>query len=254
LYSELSDFTDELERSQAQLVQAEKMAAIGRLTASIAHEINNPLQAIHNSLHLSLHQDLNDEKRFRYLNMAQSEVRRLIEIVVRMLDFYRPSRGGVRPAAVNEVVENVLQLAHKRLQHGKVELHKHLAPDLPAIPMVADQIKQVFLNLIINAVDAMPSGGELWLRTRLTEDENWIHISFQDTGVGLSSEQMSHIFEPFYTTKSSGTGLGLAISYGIVERHGGVIDVSSPPGEGATFTVKLPRFPNRTKVDVSSEQ
>jgi two-component system NtrC family sensor kinase len=254
LYRELSDFAEELERSQAQLVQAEKMAAIGRLTASIAHEINNPLQAIHNSLHLSLHRTLEEAKRLKYLEMAQSEVRRLIEIVVRMLDFYRPSRGGVRPAAVNEVVENVLQLAHKRLQHAKVELHTELAPDLPPIPMVADQIKQVFLNLIINAVDAMPSGGDLWMRTRLTEDGEWVTVTFRDTGVGLSSEQMSHIFEPFYTTKASGTGLGLAISYGIVERHGGVIDVSSPPGEGATFTVKLPRSPHRTHGSVSAEQ
>ncbi len=240
LYSELADFAKELERSQAQLVQAEKMAAIGRLAASIAHEINNPLQAIHNSLHLSLHERLGDDKRLQYLNMAQTEVQRLIEIVQRMLDFYRPSRGGVAPADVNSVVENVLALAHKRLQHGGVRVHTHLSPDLPFVPVVSDQITQVFLNIVINAIEAMPSGGDLRLETMLSEDGEWVQVYFRDTGAGMSAEQITNLFEPFYTTKLDGTGLGLAISYGIIERHGGTIEVSSQPGQGATFVVKLP--------------
>ncbi len=240
LYSELADFAGALERSQAQLVQAEKMAAIGRLAASMAHEINNPLQAIHNSLHLSLHEGLGDDKRLQYLSMAQAEVQRLIEIVQRMLDFYRPSRGGVVPTDVNSVVENVLALARKRLQHGHVRVHTDLSPDLPLVPMVSDQITQVFLNIVINAVDAMPSGGDLRLETMLSEDSEWVLIYCYDTGPGMSSEQIANLFEPFYTTKPDGTGLGLAISYGIVERHGGVIEVSNQPGEGVTFVVKLP--------------
>jgi two-component system NtrC family sensor kinase len=240
LYSELADFAKELERSQAQLVQAEKMAAIGRLAASIAHEINNPLQSIHNSLHLSLHDGLGEDKRLRYLGMAQAEVQRLIEIVQRMLDFYRPSRGGMVPTDVNGIVENVLALAQKRLQHGGVRVHTYLAPDLPLVPMVSDQITQVFLNIVINAVEAMPSGGDLRLETVLSEDGEWVLAYFHDTGPGMSSEQIAHLFEPFYTTKPDGTGLGLAISYGIVERHGGTIEVSSQPGQGVTFVVKLP--------------
>ncbi len=243
LYSELAEFTRELERSQAQLVQAEKMAAIGRLAASLAHEINNPLQAIHNSLHLSLHRGLDEEKRAQYLSMAQSEVQRLIEIVQRMLDFYRPSRGGVAPADVNSVVENVLALAEKRLQHGEVRVHTLLSPDLPLLPIVADQISQVFLNIIINAIEAMPSGGDLHLETRLAEGGEWVLVSFRDTGMGMSPEQIANLFEPFYTTKADGTGLGLAISYGIIERHGGTIEVSSRPGQGTTFVVKLPVHP-----------
>jgi len=240
LYGELAEFAKELERSQAQLVQAEKMAAIGRLAASIAHEINNPLQAIHNSLHLSLHKGLGGDKRVEYLHMAQIEVRRLIEIVQRMLDFYRPSRGGVESSDIDSVVENVLALAHKRLQHGNVNVHTRLAPDLPSVPVVSDQITQVFLNIAINAVEAMPSGGDLWLETLLAEDGEWVLIRFQDTGPGMSAEQIANLFEPFYTTKSDGTGLGLAISYGIVERHGGAIEVSSQPGQGTTFVVRLP--------------
>jgi two-component system NtrC family sensor kinase len=243
LYGELADFAKEVERSQAQLVQAEKMAAIGRLAASIAHEINNPLQAIHNSLHLSLHQGLGEEKRLQYLNLAQGEVQRLIEIVQRMLDFYRPSRGGAAPADANSIVENVLALAQKRLQHGDVRVHPHLSPDLPAVSVVADQITQVFLNVIINAIEAMPSGGGLHLETLLAEGGEWVLVRFRDTGVGMSPEQIANLFEPFYTTKSDGTGLGLAISYGIVERHGGTIEVSSQPGQGTTFVVKLPVRP-----------
>jgi two-component system NtrC family sensor kinase len=240
LYSELAEFADELERSQAQLVQAEKMAAIGRLAASIAHEINNPLQAIHNSLHLSLHDRLEQEKRQSYLSMAQTEVQRLIEIVQRMLDFYRPSRGDMVPTDISTIVENVLALAHKRLQHGHVRVHTNLKPDLPLVPVVADQITQVFLNIVINAIEAMPSGGDLRLEAMLSEDGEWVLIYFHDTGPGMSPEQIDNLFEPFYTTKPDGTGLGLAISYGIVERHGGTIEVPSRPSEGVTFVVKLP--------------
>jgi len=243
LYSELGDFAKELERSQAQLVQAEKMAAIGRLAASVAHEINNPLQAIHNSLHLSLHEGLGDDKRLQYLGMAQGEVQRLIEIVQRMLDFYRPSRGGVVSTDVNSVMENVLALAQKRLQHGDIHVHTCLSPALPAVPMVSDQITQVFLNIMINAIEAMPSGGDLRLETALSEGGEWVLARFHDTGSGMSSEQIANLFEPFYTTKSDGTGLGLAISYGIVERHRGTVQVSSQPGQGTIFVVKLPVHP-----------
>ena len=240
LYSELSDFARELERSQAQLVQAEKLAAIGRLAASIAHEINNPLQAIHNSLHLSTHQGLNEDVRSQYLGVAQAEVERLIEIVQHMLGYYRPSRGGATSTDLNHIVENVLVLAQKRLQHTGVRVQTDLFPELPPVIAVPDQITQVLLNIIINAIEAMPSGGDLWLQTSISDDGNYTLVSCRDTGPGLSSEQIEHLFEPFYTTKSSGTGLGLAISYGIVGRHGGVIDVSSKPGQMTTFVVKLP--------------
>ena len=205
----------------------------------MAHEINNPLQAIHNTLHLSLHEGLGSDKRLQYLNMTQGEVQRLIEIVQRMLDFYRPSRGGAAPTDVNLIVKNVLTLAQKRLQHSDVRVHTRLAPDLPPVPVVPDQISQVFLNIVINALDAMLSGGDLWLETMLAESGEKVLISFRDSGQGMSPEQITNLFEPFYTTKSDGTGLGLAISYGIIERHGGAIEVFSQPGQGTTFVVEL---------------
>lgn len=243
LYSELADFTEELEHSQAQLVQAAKMAAIGRLAASIAHEINNPLQAIHNSLHLTIHQQLDEEKRARYLQLAQEEVERLIQIVQRMLDFYRPSCGRILPTDTNEVIHNVLAIASKQLQHSKVHVHTRLSPHLPLVPTVPDQLTQVFLNIVINAIEAMPEGGDLRLGTTCSEDGEWVVAAFRDSGPGLSTEEQANIFEPFYTTKPSGTGLGLAVSYGIIERHGGTIEVHSRPGQGATFIIRLPVHP-----------
>jgi two-component system NtrC family sensor kinase len=248
LYAELADFTHELERSQAQLIQAEKMAAIGRLAASIAHEINNPLQAIHNSLHLSRAPQLTNEKHQQYLEMAQQEVQRLIELVQRMLDYYRPSRGGVVETDVNEMLKNALSIADKRLQHSKIRTYTRLASDLPTLPAVPDQLTQVFLNVIVNALEAMPDGGELRVGTLLTEDREWVLIAFRDSGPGLTPEQIAHVFEPFYTTKFNGTGLGLAISYGIVERHGGTIEVSSQVGQGATFIVRLPVHPAKVEA------
>ncbi len=240
LYAELSDFARELEKSQAQLVQAEKLAAMGRLAASIAHEINNPLQAIHNCLHLILRKPLDGEKKSRYLSMAQEEVERLIAIVQRMLEFYRPSREGLAPTDVHTIIENVLALSNKRLQHGKITVTKKLAPDLPTVYAVSDQLKQVFLNIVINAVEAMPQGGELCIETKVSEDGEELSVAFTDTGVGLSEKEQESIFEPFFTTKATGTGLGLSVSYGIIERHGGRIEVQSEPGKGATFTVYLP--------------
>jgi signal transduction histidine kinase/DNA-binding response OmpR family regulator len=240
LYTELSDFARELEKSQAQLVQAEKLAAMGRLAASIAHEINNPLQAIHNCLHLTLKKPLNEEKKNRYLGMAQEEVERLITIVQRMLEFYRPSKEGMALTDVHTIIENVLSLSSKRLQHGKITVTKKLASDLPTISAVRDQLKQVFLNLVINAVEAMPQGGELRIETKLSGDKDGLSVAFADTGVGLSEKEQENIFEPFFTTKATGTGLGLSVSYGIIERHGGRIEVQSELGKGATFTVHLP--------------
>ncbi len=245
LYTELRQFAEELERSQAQLIQVEKLAAMGRLTASIAHELNNPLQAVQNCLHLTLTRDLAEGKQHHYLTLAQEEVDRLIDIVLRMLDFYRPSRGQRTSTDVNALIENVLALTAKKLQRGSITVHRQLAQDLPSINVVADQIKQVFLNMVINAVEAMPQQGELIITSRLEsqtaeQEGDWLRISFADNGVGLSSEEQERIFEPFYTTKSRGTGLGLAVSYGIVERHGGHIDVKSIPGKGTLFTVRLP--------------
>ena len=238
LYGELADFARELERSQAQLIQAEKLAATGRLAASLAHEINNPLQAIHNCLHLVINRPLNDEKKKYYLGLAQTEVERLITLVQRTLEFYRPSQGRISATDVNRLIENVLALTSKRLEHGRVQVRPELQADLPRIAAVPDQLTQVCLNLIINAVEAMPQGGTLTIVT--VQRDSWLAIEVQDTGAGLTPDEAARIFEPFYTTKADGTGLGLAVSYGIIQQHGGRIEVNSVPQQGTTFTVLLP--------------
>lgn len=240
LFQDLESFAEEVERSQNQLIQAEKMAAVGRLAASLAHEINNPLQAIQNSLHLALHPALGEEKRRQFLEMAQQEVARLVQIVRRMLDFYRPS-SAMQPLEVNRPVEDALAIAGKRLQQSRVEVVSRLAPNLPPTRGAPNQLTQVFLNIIINAVEAMPDGGTLWVGSAYHAERKQIVVAFRDSGPGIAPQIREHMFEPFHTSKSTGTGLGLAISYGIIERHGGVIEVESPPGSGTTFIVRLPQ-------------
>ena len=241
LYTRVHNYAEQLARSQAQLVQAEKLAAMGRLTASIAHEINNPLQGVQNCLHLMLHRNLNAGKRQQYLTMAEGEVKRLIDTVQGMLDFYRPSPNQHHVTDIHQAIEDVLALANKRIERGRVRIVRAYDPGLPLINAAANQLKQVFLNLVINAVEAMPKGGELSIHTRADPDQEWLSISFQDQGVGLSRQARMHLFEPFYTTKTKGTGLGLSISYGIVEQHGGTIEVESQRGQGSRFIVKLPQ-------------
>ena len=228
-----------VEQSQAQLVQSEKLAATGRLAASLAHEINNPLQAIHNSLQLMLTFPLEPDEQREYLQMANDEVKQLIGIVTRTLDFARRPLQKVRPTNVNEVIEKVLALANKYLQHRHIVLRRDLSPDLPVCMAAGDELGQVFLNLVLNAVDAMPEGGTLHVLSRVAKDGR-LAMCFTDSGHGIAPEHRDRIFEPFFSTKENGTGLGLSVSYNVVQRHGGKITFRSAQGQGTTFTVLLP--------------
>lgn len=241
LFHDLEEFAEEVERSQNQLIQAEKMAAVGRLTASLAHEINNPLQAIQNSLHLASHRGLDESQKERFLDMAQNEVNHLVQIVHRMLDFYRPS-SALHSLDINDPVQDALAIASKRLQQSHIQIESRLTPNLPPVRGTANQLTQVFLNLVINAIEAMPDGGTLWVGTAHHAEAHQVVVAFRDSGEGIPSEIRSHLFEPFHTSKPTGTGLGLAISYGIIERHNGTIEVESPPDSGATFIIRLPEY------------
>jgi two-component system NtrC family sensor kinase len=257
LYQAQRESLRRLQESQTQLVQAEKMAALGRLVASLAHEINNPLQAVQNSLELAgeeLEGSLHRDKLARYLGMANSEIERLAAIVRRMRDFYRPAQEGLRATDVNAVLQSVLELAGKQLQHSHITVEREWSADLPMIRANPDYLKQVFLNLVLNAIDAMAAspgegsqGGTLWLRTTLDQvpaADNQslpaVRIEFEDTGEGIPPDLLPHIFEPFTTTKTTGTGLGLSISYRLIEAHKGRITVTSQVGVGTTFTIFLP--------------
>ncbi len=236
------DISERLRLAQ-RLAQSEKLAGMGRLASCIAHEINNPLQALHSSLHLltSRPETIDPEKRGRYLTMAQSEVERLSMIVRKMLEFYRPSREGMRPISLHETLEATLALANDDLQARNIRVYRELLPTLPRVQGISHHLRQVLLSLVQNAAEAMPAGGTLTVRT-FTYDDNGRHmaaIEITDTGTGISADELQFIFEPFYTTKITGTGLGLAISYTIVEQHEGILSASST-AQSTTFRVALP--------------
>jgi signal transduction histidine kinase/CheY-like chemotaxis protein len=227
-----------VEQSQMQVVQTEKLAATGRLAASLAHEINNPLQAIHNSLQLMLSFQLEADEQQEYLQIADEEIERLMNLVASVLDFARPPQREMRATNLNDVVNRVLALAGKYLQHRRVVVKRELDEDLRAIVVAPDELAQVFINLVLNAVDAMPEGGTLRVASWHASDGR-IAVAFSDSGHGIPPENLPHVFEPFFSTREDGTGLGLTVSHSVVERHGGEITVKSTVGEGTTFTVWL---------------
>lgn len=233
------DITSE-KRLRAQLIQSEKMAATGRLAASIAHEINNPLQAISGCIDLA-QATADPEKLKKYLAMASTELERLAAIVRRMLDFYRPARAERSQVDLRALMGDVLLLSGKRLQHAHVVVRAEWADEIPLISGVADQLKQVFLNFILNAAEAMPQGGTLEIRGQTIQDSGkWVIVSIADSGEGVPPQDLDKIFEPFFTTKPSGTGLGLAVCHSIITQHGGRVIVDSAPGHGTIFTIWLP--------------
>ncbi|MDE3076850.1 MAG: PAS domain-containing protein, partial [Chloroflexota bacterium] len=239
----------ELERRQLeqQLFESEKLAAVGRLAASIAHEINNPLEAIKNALYLISKKFKGDPRDQEFIEIANRETARVSRIIHEMLGFYRSSMTS-GPVNVNSVLEDVLLLLEKQLRNHRVMVSRELAPELPSIMGHADQLKQVFLNIMLNNQDAMPHGGRLVARTfRGIETEpsgetrDVVNVEFTDTGEGIRPEILPHIFEPFFSTKSEkGTGLGLWVSFGIVQSHNGHISVKSQPSQGTSFTISFP--------------
>jgi PAS domain S-box-containing protein len=227
-------------QAQAALMEAEKLAIAGKLAASLAHEINNPLQTVIGCLGLAEERLAEGGDVSRYLQVAHEELRRTADIVAQMRDLHRPSRPQDKESTdVNALLEQVLDLSRKQCESQGIEVSKQMA-DLPALPLVADQIKQVFLNLLLNAIEHMPQGGRLQVSTTYTSQPAGIRIAFTDSGAGIAPDVLPHVFEPFYGTRPEGLGLGLFISRNIVEQHGGQIEVHSRVGEGTTFTVWLP--------------
>jgi two-component system NtrC family sensor kinase len=233
----VAERTRQLEEKQAQIIRAEKLAAVGRLAASVAHEINHPLQAISLLLQLLADEMLSTGGQ-RRLGIVQEEFDRIATIVERLLDFQRPKAGQQQHLRVTEGLAYVITLAERQLQRSGVTLVQNLPHNLPTVLAVESQLKQVFLNLILNATEAMPNGGQL-IVTACHEAEK-LTIEFADTGPGLPAEVQAHLFEPFYTTKADGSGLGLAVSHEIIANHGGELTVHNTPGAGATFTIILP--------------
>jgi len=241
--------TKELQRAHDHVLHVEKMASLGKMAAVVAHEVNNPLSGILTYAKLlrkwvgtGQTQGEKRDEAMQCLELIAAESRRCGDLIKNLLSLSRTAPMNVQSTDLNAVIDRSLLLVRHQLELGGVELQLNLAQDLPVVHCDPAQIEQVLLALIMNAIDAMPRGGTLWIETRLSSDRTEIKIKVRDDGAGIAPDVLPHIFEPFLTTKESGrgVGLGLAISRGIVERHNGRIEVESELGRGTTFTVTLP--------------
>ena len=244
LERQVEERTTALKSAQAQLVQSEKMSSLGKLAASVAHEINNPLAGIltYAKLLVRLHEEgeLTEKARescVRNLRLVQRETERCSAIVRNLLDFARQRPPSLKDIDVSAVVEEALSLLSHRLRMQDVTLQK----DLPPMPLVkADfgQLRQSFVNIALNACEALNKGGTLTVTSRAVG--NMVEVAIADTGPGIAPEHLSHILDPFFTTKDKGTGLGLSVVYGLIDRHNGTLDIKSQVGQGTTVIVRLP--------------
>ena len=233
--------TRELQETQAQYLHAEKLSAIGKLSASIAHEVNNPLQGIMTILKGLKKYAILDEEDRELLELAIGESERIRNLIQSLHDFNRPSSGRKEVMDVHKSMDSLLLLCKKDFNIRQISVVCNFTEQLPQILAVEDQIKQVLLNLLTNAAEAcLQPGGVITISTWL--EEKWVAVAIKDTGIGIASDELDQIFQPFYSTKAEvkGTGLGLSISHGIIQRHHGEIRVESKLGEGSTFTVLLP--------------
>lgn len=249
-YQELKNFSQQMEekihqttadlrKAEAQLIRSGKLAALGQLAAGIAHEIRNPLTSINILIH-SLMDKLPEKNPQREdLRVVEEEIHRINEIVNQFLRFAKPAPPLFEKTDVLSVIEETLQLLRHQVEKQGIVVEKQLQ-SLPILLMDREQMKQAMLNLLLNAVQAMPQGGQLTLEGKNSEDGQWIQLSFQDTGAGIPDEYMDKLFDPFFTTKEGGMGLGLSIACRIIDQHHGKIDVESSPGVGTLFRVWLP--------------
>ncbi len=239
-----SDLQDALAHEKAfrtQLVQAEKLAALGRIVASVAHELNNPLQAIQNALYLIQMEETLSSQTREDLKTVLAETERMASLIARLREIYRPVVDeDFRVESLNLLILEVQALINTHLRHSGVIFEFTPDHELPAIPMIRDQMKQVIINICLNAVEAMPEGGILEVKTFHRSEGREIELVISDSGESISPHILPYIFDPFVTTKDGGTGLGLAISYDIVQRHHGRINVASDPEVGTMFQIYLP--------------
>lgn len=233
----------ELKIAQRQLVLTERQAAIGELSAKIAHEVNNPLSIISNYLHLCGRNLDNPGKAQEHLDVARQELARIARIVRQLLDFHRPQKAEKTPVDVRLLIDDTLSLLDWQLVERKIEVERSDDDPLPDVLGSAEQLKQVFLNLVINARDFMPEGGRL--KIAISDCNPGVRVKFVDSGPGIPQDHIPRIFEPFFTTKSdsTGTGLGLSVCFGIIKEHGGDIVAGNDSSGGASFDITLPAAP-----------
>lgn len=241
LYEHLQASLAQEKAIRTQLVQSERLALVGRLLASISHELNNPLQAIQNALFLLKEERGISAQGKQDLQIVLSEVERMAAMIERLRASYRPTyREDFQAVQLNTIVEDVHALMATHLRHHQITFEYHPHPELPPVLGLLDQLRQVVLNLMLNAAEAMPSGGRLIVATELRDEE--VRLCVSDTGPGIAPDILPHVFDAFVTDKVNGTGLGLTITYDIVQRHNGHIRAENAPGGGAIFTLGLPAY------------
>ena len=242
LEKKVEERTKELTEMQAHLIQSEKLASLGKLAAGIAHEINNPLGGVLIYSHLLLEDTDKNSPHYENLKKIVKETSRCKDIVKGLLEFARPKEPEMSLVNINEIVERSLSIMERQALFQNIKIKKSYVSNLPKIVADSAQLQQVFVNIILNAAEAMNGNGILTISTSLNGDGTFIEIKFSDTGHGIKEEDQKRLFEPFFTTKEvgKGTGLGLAISYSIIQKHQGTIEVKSEVGKGSTFNVKLP--------------
>ncbi len=251
LYDRLRKDHESLQKAQRQILQAEKLASIGRLTAGASHEILNPLNILSGYIQMLMLQDNPDERTARYLSIMSEQTERISRIVNGLYQFSQAAGSNKDTVQINALIRKVFQLFEHEHKYDHIRNVMNLEENLPTIQGNVDTLSQVFFIMLSNARDAMPKGGELSISTKSVPSDNtaeeigsWIEIQFRDTGHGISEAEIDRIFDPFYTTKASknGTGLGLSLSYGIIQNHGGTIHVESQVNKGTTFTIRLPCY------------
>jgi signal transduction histidine kinase len=239
LYQSEKNVNSELNKAQQQLAQAEKLAALGQLSAAIAHEVNNPLGIIKNYLVILSQSMKKTDKGWSHLKVVKEEVDRIARIIKQLLDFYHPKSENKTLTDIGFLLEDTLSFVEEQFSKNKIWIAKKIASNLPMVEVFPDELRQVFLNLLMNSRDSMPKGGKIEVSARLKKDR--LEIEFKDTGSGIEEKDLQHIFEPFYTTKDKGSGLGLWISNEIIKRHGGEIKVKNREDKkGTCFNLILP--------------
>lgn len=255
LETKVEERTRELKAIQAQLVRSEKLASLGELVAGIAHEINNPLTGIMVFASLArdnpkLPQDIKND-----MDLITRETERCAKIVKGLLEFSKEAPPQKKPSYIDDIMDLTIALVENQSSFHDIKIIRDYDKEMEQILVDPHQIEQVFVNILLNASHAMPDGGNLTIKTGMESEEGYVYIKISDTGCGISEQNLEKIFDPFFTTKENrGTGLGLSVSYGIIESHGGKIEVKSTVGSGTTFTVKLPLHPDGKKESAPADQ
>jgi len=236
--TKLGEVYTQLQQSFEQLRRADRLSALGELSAGLAHEVRNPLGSIEGAVQILGRRDLAEETRQEFTEMASREVARLKGLLTHFLEFARPQAPRVVASDIGLLLQSVAKLASETARMAQVEIVVEAPAAVPSISVDPEQIRQVLLNLAINATQAMPTGGRITLRA--LRDGESVRIEVEDEGVGIPTEDLERVFDPFFTTRSNGTGLGLSIAYQIVSQHGGHIAARKNPERGMTFVVTLP--------------